>query len=336
MSSNSGNGTEAESEASLNRSCEPCRSAKVRCQFEGDGVGPKCQRCQLTNRSCVFVARLPRKPRKRTDTRIKELEQKLQAMENSLLKPPIPTPAHTLSIADGSSPASRNSRTSLGSRTRKEAIPIETPGSTYGENRRRSSTRQYEEADPGSDAGSSEAPQDAVTRGLISPADAEELFNRWINHYMAEYPLVVFPAGTLSDDIRISRPTLFLAIIAAASGSSEQNLFRALNVELLREFAEKIVICSLKDLELVQAMLVMAAWYFPPDRFEELKHYQYIHMAATMAMDIGLGEVLSTSGPSTDRPRALSHGSPASIVEADAVEVERYRTILSCYLLCAG
>ncbi|KAJ9615463.1 hypothetical protein H2200_001538 [Cladophialophora chaetospira] len=254
-----------------------------------------------------------------------------------LLRPPISAPAQTLSIADGSSPASRGSRTSLGSRTRKDALEaVEAYTSTHAVDSRRSSSGLFETANTCSDAESYEAPDDATTRGLVSPADAEELFNRFVSHYMPEFPLVVFPAGTTSEDIRASKPTLFLAVIAAASGSSNQSLFRALNVDLLKEFAQKIMISSLKDLELVQAMLVMAAWYFPPDRFEDLKHYQYIHMAATMAMDIGLGEVLSANAPSTDKTQALSHGSPASVVEADAVEVGRYRTILSCYLLCAG
>lgn len=323
--------------SSLNRSCEPCRHSKIRCQFESDGGGPKCQRCQLTNRNCVFISRLPRKPRKRTDTRIKELEQKLQAMENSLLKPATSTPSQTLSGADGPSPASRSSGTSLDRRARNGlGEVVETPSNSHGVGSRRSSTRQFETSDSCSADRSPEAPEDAVTHGAVSPAEAESLFNRFYKHHMLEFPLVVFPAGTTPEDIRISRPTLFLAVIAAASGSSDQSLFRALNVELLKDFAQKVMINSSKDLELVQAMLVMAAWYFPPDRFEDLKHYQYIHMAATMAMELGLGELSSPNGPSTDTSQTFSHGSPASIVEADAGEVEKYRTILSCYLLCAG
>lgn len=142
---------------------------------------------------------------------------------------------------------------------------------------------------------------------------------------------MVFPPGTTAAEVRSSKPTLFLAVIAAASGSSDPSLFRALNVELLKEFANKIMISNMKDLELVQAMLIMAAWYFPPDQFEDLKHYQYIHMAATMAMDIGLGELTGTS--TTTSP---AHGSPQSLSEATADDIERFRTILACYLLCAG
>ncbi len=39
---------------------------------------------------------------------------------------------------------------------------------------------------------SSEVQEDAVSRGLISPAEAEGLFGRFVNHYMREFPLVVF------------------------------------------------------------------------------------------------------------------------------------------------
>ncbi len=206
-----GSGIEMDS-GSLNRSCEPCRTAKVRCQFESDATGSKCQRCQITNRNCVFIARLPRKPRKRTDTRIKELEQKLQAMESSLLKPPTHAGAQSWSVVEGSSPASR-SRTSRGSRTSKSALEaLEPPGDNHAARRRRSSTKQSTRKEPSSDDSSSEVQEDAVSRGLISPAEAEGLFGRFVNHYMREYPLVVFPAGTTSEDVRTSSPTLFLAV----------------------------------------------------------------------------------------------------------------------------
>jgi hypothetical protein len=249
-------------------------------------------------------------------------------MESSLLKPPAlhghqPSPG-----AERSSEASRSSLPSHGSSPSDEL--------SRSIHLRRRLSQQPATVDAHSDTGSYEGPDDVVSRGLISLSEADDLFNRFLNHYMVEFPLVVFPAGTTSEDVRSSNPTLFLAIIAAASGSSDQTIFRALNVELLQEFAEKVMIRSTKCLELVQAMLVMAAWYFPPDRFEDLKHYQYIHMAATMAMDIGLSDAVDTMQPSASRAPSLSHGSPASVEEANTGEVEKYRTILSCYLLCAG
>jgi hypothetical protein len=305
---------------SLNRSCEACRAAKVRCQIEEDAEDSKCQRCHFTSRSCVFVARLPRKPRKRTDTRIKELEQKLQAMESTLLQPPIRAASHGWKAPDGSSPASNASRTFRDSHTRDRL----SEGSIT-----RQGGRQLLAA---RSSGTESSSEDATSR-VIPNWEEDGLFQCFMDHYMSEYPLVVFPAGTDPAEVRSTMPTLFLATIAAASGSSDPIIFRALNVELLKEFAHKIMVSSMKGLELVQAMLVMAAWYFPPDRFEDLKHYQYIHMAATMAMDIGLGE---TAAASSSPGQSLSHGSPASIEEADSLEIEKYRTILACYLLCAG
>ena len=330
-----GDGAQSDS-GLLNRSCEPCRAAKVRCQMGSSVTATKCQRCQATNRGCVFIARLPRKPRKRTDTLIKELEQKLKAVESSLLKPPGQTGPYSWSLADAAFPGSRSSRTPCagGSDNDSEARDALNDSSKALDRQpstgRPPPTDYCPYKDPSTSAG------DVVSRNVLSLSRAEGLFTGFVDHHMVKFPLVVLPAGTTAAEVRSSKPTLFLAIPAAASGSSDPSLFRALNVELLMDFAQKIMISSMKGLELVQAMLIMAAWYFPPDRFEDLKHYQYIHMAATMAMDIGLGEVTETLSPAASGTRPSPHGSPESVAEADVTEIDKCRTILSCYLLCAG
>ena len=56
----------------------------------------------------------------------------------------------------------------------------------------------------------------------------------------------------------------------------------------MHAYALKSLVDSEKSLELVQALLISAVWYHPPNKFGQLKYYEYIHMAATMAMDIGI------------------------------------------------
>ncbi len=75
----------------------------------------------------------------------------------------------------------------------------------------------------------------------------------------------------------------------AAASSIIPNTQRVLVKELMQMFAEKVVIVGEKNLELVQSLHLSVIWYWPPEHFEELKFYQLVHMAAVMAIDIGLG-----------------------------------------------
>jgi hypothetical protein len=177
---------------------------------------------------------------------------------------------------------------------------------------------------------------DAVARKLLSCTQSEHLFAHFCEHHMAQFPIVFFADKRASAQIQAKLPTLFLAAITAASGSFSPALFRKLNLELLQDFAHKIMISSHKRLELVQAMLIMAAWYFPPDRFEDLKHFQYIYMAATMAVDIGICDE-ETPSTSVLGSQDVPFCRPANqSVVAESEKLEERRTLLACYLLCAG
>ena len=162
---------------------------------------------------------------------------------------------------------------------------------------------------------------------------ATELYHTYVTELVPHYPVVVFPPSVTAAEIRRKKPTLFLAIIAAASGKSDPHLYSILNSEVLSAYAQKIVINSQKSLELVQAMIVTSVWYYPPGKFAQLKFYEYIHMAATMAVDIRLG-----MNPKLFRRRRALHDmtSPMSEDNGDHDDIERRRTFLACYLITIG
>jgi len=62
------------------RACEACRGLKVKCVPEPDG---KCKRCAKSGRPCVVTAP-SRKRQKKPDSRVAELEQKIDALTASL------------------------------------------------------------------------------------------------------------------------------------------------------------------------------------------------------------------------------------------------------------
>ncbi len=123
-------------------------------------------------------------------------------------------------------------------------------------------------------------------------------------------------------------------VLAAAAGGSEPSLFRALNVQLLRTFAETVVVGNKKNLELVQSMLIMAVWPFPPDSFRDLNYSQYMHLAVTMAMDLGLEDELTE--PNSNQ--ALQPGGNFTYEQIDSEwqRMEKRSAMLGCFLLCSG
>ena len=63
------------------RACEACRGLKVRC--DQDDPSQPCKRCAKAKRNCVITAP-SRKRQKKTDSRVAELEKKIDALTASL------------------------------------------------------------------------------------------------------------------------------------------------------------------------------------------------------------------------------------------------------------
>jgi hypothetical protein len=198
--------------------------------------------------------------------------------------------------------------------------------------------------------------KDVIDSGMISMATARQLFDSYRKHLFPHYPVVPIPESTTADELRQVKPTLFLAIIAAAAGTENPELSAMLDQEVLHIYATKSLVHSEKSLELVQALLISAVWYHPPNKFGQLKYYEYIHMAVTMALDIGIG-----ARPTARRSRFGSRDNQQLQVRKSNVHpledtanpdlsltprsrdsspnttnLESRRTFLACYLVCAG
>ena len=198
---------------------------------------------------------------------------------------------------------------------------------------------------------------DIVDRGILSMATARQLFETYRKDLFPHYPFIPIPESIVAEEMRETQPTLFLAIVAAAAAKEHSDLSAMLDKEVLQQYATKVVVQSEKSLELVQALHISAIWYHPPSKFGQLKYYEYIHMAATMAMDIGIG-----TRPAEQRNRFPSAGrggadslysstlhpiediadpdlsmAPRSRVRSDnTAETTNRRAFLACYAICAA
>ncbi|KAK3955959.1 hypothetical protein QBC32DRAFT_332115 [Pseudoneurospora amorphoporcata] len=177
---------------------------------------------------------------------------------------------------------------------------------------------------------------DIVDRNIISMVQASAFFERYNTHMVAHLPGVVFPADMTADKLRRSRPILFHAVMAASAGEVP-SVQKILTNELMKRIAEEVMVTGNKSLELVQAIQVATIWYWPPERFEELKFYQLLHIAAVMAIDLGLGRKRQPRGgirngiPSTIRDKIMYRPPPP-----DPTSIESRRAWLTCYFLATN
>ncbi|KAL9631132.1 MAG: hypothetical protein Q9164_006053, partial [Protoblastenia rupestris] len=190
---------------------------------------------------------------------------------------------------------------------------------------------------------------DVIERGLLTMKEAAVLFDRYVNDLSPNYPAIIMSLDASAAEVRLKRPILFLAVIAAAAGTIDPALNLKLNQELLQVYATKVAIQGQKGLDLVQSILISSLWYYPPERFDQLKFYQYIHMAATMALDLGLGKRPKTRRQAYQakaplmqdyEPQKIMYFEAALATPArsapDSSLIECRRTLLACYLRCSS
>ncbi|KAF6841448.1 Transcriptional regulator WAR1 [Colletotrichum plurivorum] len=349
------------------RACEACRGLKVRCEPDpNDAEGP-CKRCKKAGRNCV-VTMPTRKRQKKTDSRVAELEKKIDALTASLqargtptASSSVPPPAPVLQVPSATPPASGSAREEPppfrgwgnhgmarswashddstvstaqdAERTRYEPLGA---GSMAGQKRKFGEDGPTEIPEPSRVAppihmGSDYA--DIVERGILSAEKSSELFERYKALMMPHMPAVVFPKAMTGEELRRSKPLLFLAIMSAASSESP-NVQRRLVKELMQIFAEKIIITGEKSLEIVQALQVAVIWYWPPEHFEELKFYQLVHIGAVMALDIGLGR--RGGGRKMQIPYQWRNHPFKRAPPPDPTSIECRRAWLAAYFLAAN
>ena len=247
--------------------CERCRRSKVRCHLDTYDACGKCRRCFDSDKECLFIALPPRKPRKRTDARVTTLEKELAAVKSLFSR----VQRHDTSDSqhDKSSTSSSNC-----------------PSPKAGDFNSRSSRS------PTDSCGIPEPTLEIITgyldSSMLTERDARKLFSDFTNVLVPEYPMVVLSSGDTFDIVREQSPMLLLAAIAAASGSQSGILFAALHSHASRLLFERVIMKGERCIELLQAILILEIWFCPPDDLRNLNFYQYIHIAATMAMELGL------------------------------------------------
>ncbi|EHK16189.1 uncharacterized protein TRIVIDRAFT_228115 [Trichoderma virens Gv29-8] len=254
----------------LNRTCEGCRQRKIKCvvSHRPDTDAHKCARCSKFRLDCVFPPPAIRRRRNKNDARIKALERKLQELQDAISETPpqldlgnfYPDPLSSQYMNASWGPDSQQQPTSLG-----DSLPSMTLMST------------------GYPFLTSEDP---VSSGLVSFEFAQELFSAFCEDMAPIYPLVLLPAHWTWQNARDTKPALFRAALSVASSNRNPECSKMLFRNAAKYVAEEVAIHGNKSLDLIQALLVLAAWYCPMDNFPKLMFSQYANMAATLALDL--------------------------------------------------
>ena len=88
--------------------------------------------------------------------------------------------------------------------------------------------------------------------------EATRLFKSYNEDLVQHYPTVSFEPNVTAEELRRTKPILFLATVAAASGRLGSQIYSILNSELLCAYAHRTVIEGQKSLELVQVMIILS------------------------------------------------------------------------------
>ncbi|KAJ5698099.1 hypothetical protein N7462_000104 [Penicillium macrosclerotiorum] len=327
------------------RACEPCRQLKVRCDFDPGNPDGSCKRCAKARRTCIVTAPT-RKRQKKTDSRVTELERKIDALTATLQashrgnlgvdQPPQQAsnpphlPGRRWMRDDAHGPSTK--------RTHDEYLASQYPRQDSPSAEQLSNPQSASAVWRGSFTGDAAPPKptnefvDVIDRGLIDAETAMATFERYVNKMAPEMPMVVFNPGTTMCDVRREKPALFLAIMAIAIGPFNKSVQLALLNELYTLIGQRVVVKGEKSLELVQVLLVCSFWYMPPDNLEELKFYQLIHLAVIVAMDIGLNRRSRGDDKPFARLREILIRKPPGM-KTDLNGPEAKRTWVGCYFM---
>ena len=146
-------------------------------------------------------------------------------------------------------------------------------------------------------------------RGEVhGPSESDEtLLTIYQTHLSPLFPFVIIPVGTTVRELEQSRPFLFSAIRMVTTLTSMRSM-RAQMYRLVRHVSERMLIRSVRSLDLLQGLLVMIGWY----QYHCLMHAQLnnlIHLAASLVADLGLNgdpkvqEKISVMALYTDDPK---------------------------------
>ena len=237
--------------------CLSCRRQKTRCEYtEGDY---RCKLCTRYNRECTKAP--PRRRRQKTSSRIADLEQKISTLTSLLEKNPA-------AVRSTRQPSSSQAVADMKSARPPEGKPSKTE----------QKATIFDPMKP-----------DVVEEGLVDKITAFAAFERFRTHISLYFPFIAIPPGTQPDEFRKRKPLLFSMLVLAGVNSIRPDSTMQMADHMVRNFADRILYRAERSLELVQCLICYVCFYSRTLHQRDLNFYQMVHIASTMALDLGFG-----------------------------------------------
>ena len=164
----------------------------------------------------------------------------------------------------------------------------------------------------------------------MSKQMATQLLSDFLEEVVSQWPIISMGEDDSFDSLHTMKPLVLLAAVTAASCAKSGELFERLHSHLVEQLVSRAIVMGEKSLELVQAIMIMEVWYCPPDDLQRLNFYQWIHIAATMTLYLGLG------GEQVERESVCQGGEEYDIPTASPrQEMEGASVLLGVYLSCS-
>lgn len=329
----------------------------MKCDFGDSHIpGEPCKRCAKARRQCI-VTPATRRRQKKADSRVAELERKVDALTQRLAEqggsgleelPLKRSAADSASPYQTTTPHYHADQRLLGEEhhspgKRRRIDPALNRGADSSDERYGMSSNPSVKSEPSNGGitgiyNETKPPVfdhsdiDQRISRIVDAATAERLFDRYINQFVPRFPAVTFPPGTKAKTVRKKKPILFLAILSSTcfGASVPKHTQEKLEEELRDVLADSVWKKGEKSLEIIQSLQVATLWYRPPSNFEQHMFYQWVHFSAFMAIDIGIGKRMAPSKRKLfERPWQRS-----GLPNPESAEVRR--AWVTCYFLCTS
>ncbi|GAB7338441.1 hypothetical protein MBLNU457_4729t1 [Dothideomycetes sp. NU457] len=179
--------------------------------------------------------------------------------------------------------------------------------------------------------------KDPVSQGLVTLEKARSIFAIFQKHLLPHFPVLVITEDSAFNEHKAKKPLLLHAILASGSSMAEPELYSSLSTTLIHEYSRRIMLLGEKSLELVQAMMVSSSWYYSADHWRNQRFYEYLNMASTVALDLGLNEPYRPTDSMLSSDVGFYLGGTKTVtLEAQDSEnfIDRKRALIACYNAC--
>ncbi|KAL4934161.1 Zn(II)2Cys6 transcription factor [Aspergillus undulatus] len=119
---------------------------------------------------------------------------------------------------------------------------------------------------------------------------ANALLSKYITHKQLHFPFVIIQPGTTVTALFRKSPFLLLCVLTA-SLEYDTRLQDELESVVRKEIAARVVVGVERDLDILQGLLVHAAWYQYHWRTYHTHGYMLLQMAVMVVVDLGLDRV---------------------------------------------